>query len=218
LVKKIHVLPFEDTVKNQDDNLFEKYLKPYFLDAYRPIKKGDTFTIQKQENCIEFKVLETDPVDYCIVGPDTVIYCEGSPIKREDLSEINEIGYDQVGGCCKQLFQIRELVELPLKHPELFSTVGIKPPRGVLMYGPPGSGKTLIARAVANETAAYLYVINGPEIMSKMSGESESNLRKAFEQAEKNSPSIIFIDEIDSLAPKRDKNQGEIERRIVSQL
>jgi transitional endoplasmic reticulum ATPase len=216
--KKIHVLPFEDSVKNQDENLFEKYLKPYFLDAYRPIKKGDTFTIQKQENCIEFKVLETDPVDYCIVGPDTVIYCEGNPIKREDLSEINEIGYDQVGGCCKQLFQIRELVELPLKHPELFSTVGIKPPRGVLMYGPPGSGKTLIARAVANETAAYLYVINGPEIMSKMSGESESNLRKAFEQAEKNSPSIIFIDEIDSLAPKRDKNQGEIERRIVSQL
>jgi len=216
--KKIHVLPFEDTIKNQDENLFEKYLKPYFLDAYRPIKKGDTFTIQRQENCIEFKVLETDPVDYCIVGPDTVIYCEGSPIKREDLSEINEIGYDQVGGCCKQLFQIRELVELPLKHPELFSTVGIKPPRGVLMYGPPGSGKTLIARAVANETAAYLYVINGPEIMSKMSGESESNLRKAFEQAEKNSPAIIFIDEIDSLAPKRDKNQGEIERRIVSQL
>nr|UXY88209.1 cell division control protein 48 [Cryptomonas curvata] len=216
--KKIHVLPFEDTIKNQDENLFEKYLKPYFLDAYRPIKKGDTFTIQKQESCIEFKVLETDPVDYCIVGPDTVIYCEGNPIKREDLSEINEIGYDQVGGCCKQLFQIRELVELPLKHPELFSTVGIKPPRGVLMYGPPGSGKTLIARAVANETAAYLYVINGPEIMSKMSGESESNLRKAFEQAEKNSPAIIFIDEIDSLAPKRDKNQGEIERRIVSQL
>ena len=216
--KKIHVLPFEDTVKNQDENLFEKYLKPYFLDAYRPIKKGDTFTIQKQENCIEFKVLETDPVDYCIVGPDTVIYCEGNPIKREDLSEINEIGYDQVGGCCKQLFQIRELVELPLKHPELFNTVGIKPPRGVLMYGPPGSGKTLIARAVANETAAFLYVINGPEIMSKMSGESESNLRKAFEQAEKNSPAIIFIDEIDSLAPKRDKNQGEIERRIVSQL
>ena len=216
--KKIHVLPFADTIKNFEENLFEVYLKPYFLDAYRPIKKGDRFTIQKQDNFIEFKVIEIDPVDYCIVGPDTIIYCEGNPIKREDFSEINEIGYDQIGGCSKQLFQIRELVELPLKHPELFSTVGIKPPRGVLMYGPPGSGKTLIARAVANETGAYLYVINGPEIMSKMSGESESNLRKAFELAEKNSPSIIFIDEIDSLAPKRDKNQGEIERRIVSQL
>ena len=216
--KKIHVLPYADTIKNLEENLFEKYLKPYFLDAYRPIKKGDRFTIQKQDHSVEFKVLEIDPVDYCIVGPDTVIYCEGNPIKREDFSETNEIGYEQIGGCSKQLFQIRELVELPLKHPELFSTVGIKPPRGVLMYGPPGSGKTLIARAVANETGAYLYIINGPEIMSKMSGESESNLRKAFEQAEKNSPAIIFIDEIDSLAPKRDKNQGEIERRIVSQL
>jgi len=173
---------------------------------------------KKNERSVEFKVIEIDPIEYCIVGPDTIIYCEGSPLKRDDVSEISEIGYDQVGGCHKQLFQIRELVELPLKHPQLFNTVGIKPPRGVLMYGPPGCGKTLIARAVANETGAFLYVINGPEIMSKTSGESESNLRKAFDQAEKNSPAIIFIDEIDSLAPKRDKNQGEIERRVLSQL
>nr|UXY87219.1 cell division control protein 48 [Cryptomonas sp.] len=216
--KKIHVLPYADTVDGLSENLFDMYLKPYFLDAYRPVKKGDKFEIQKGNRCIEFKVLEIDPSDYCIVGPDTTIYCEGDALKREECSDFNEIGYDKVGGCCKQLFQIRELVELPLKHPQLFSTVGIKPPRGVLMYGPPGSGKTLIARAVANETGAFLYIINGPEIMSKMSGESESNLRKAFDQAEKNSPAIIFIDEIDSLAPKRDKNQGEVERRIVSQL
>ncbi|GJN21724.1 hypothetical protein PR202_gb09232 [Eleusine coracana subsp. coracana] len=103
----------------------------------------------------------------------------------------------------KQLAQIRELVELPLRHPQLFKSIGVKPPKGILMYGPPGSGKTLIARAVANETGAFFLVINGPEIMSKMAGESESNLRKAFEEAEKNAPSIIFIDEIDSIAPKR---------------
>merc|ERR1711879_358834 len=111
-----------------------------------------------------------------------------------------------------------EMIELPLRHPTLFKTLGVKPPRGVLLYGPPGSGKTLIARAVANETGAFFFLINGPEVMSKMAGEAESNLRRAFEEAEKNAPSIIFIDEIDSIAPKRDKTNGEVERRIVSQL
>jgi len=216
--KRIHVLPFEDTALDIKKNLFDDFLKPYFLDSYRPIKKGDSFKIKSEENFVEFKVVEIDPVDYCIVGPDTIIYCEGEPLQREKHTEDSEICYDNVGGCQKQLLQIRELVELPLRHPQLFNTVGIKPPRGVLMYGPPGCGKTLIARAVANETGAFLFSINGPEIMSKVSGESESNLRKAFEEAEKNSPSIIFIDEIDSLAPKREKNQGEIQRRIVSQL
>merc|ERR1711966_289480 len=216
--KRIHVLPFEDTILDLKQNLFEDFLKPYFLDSYRPIKKGDTLKIKNHEQSVEFKIMEIDPVDYCIVGPDTIIYCEGEPLQRDRGNADSDISYDNVGGCQKQLFQIRELVELPLRHPQLFNTVGIKPPRGVLMYGPPGSGKTLIARAVANETGAFLFVINGPEIMSKLAGESESNLRKAFEEAEKNSPSIIFIDEIDSVAPKRDKSQGEIERRIVSQL
>jgi transitional endoplasmic reticulum ATPase len=105
-----------------------------------------------------------------------------------------------------------------LRHPTLFKTIGVKPPKGILLYGPPGSGKTLIARAVANETGAFFFLINGPEIMSKLAGESESNLRKAFEEAEKNAPAIIFIDEIDSIAPKREKTQGEVERRIVSML
>merc|ERR1711966_102237 len=216
--KRIHVLPFEDTILDLKQNLFEDFLKPYFLDSYRPIKKGDTLKIKNHEQSVEFKIMEIDPVDYCIVGPDTIIYCEGEPLQREKTTEESEICYDNVGGCQKQMSQIRELVELPLRHPQLFKTIGVKPPRGVLMYGPPGSGKTLIARAVANETGAFLFVINGPEIMSKLSGESESNLRKAFEEAEKNSPSIIFIDEIDSLAPKRDKTQGEVEKKIVSQL
>jgi transitional endoplasmic reticulum ATPase len=110
------------------------------------------------------------------------------------------------------------MVELPLRHPSLFKAIGVKPPRGILLFGPPGTGKTLMARAVANETGAFFFLINGPEIMSKLAGESESNLRKAFEEAEKNSPAIIFIDELDAIAPKREKTHGEVERRIVSQL
>lgn len=167
---------------------------------------------------MEFKVIETDPGEYCVVSPDTEIFCEGEPIKREDEERLDEVGYDDVGGLRKQMAQIRELIELPLRHPQLFKSIGVKPPKGILLYGPPGSGKTLIAKAVANETGAFFFLINGPEIMSKLAGESESNLRKAFEEAEKNAPSIIFIDEIDSIAPKREKTNGEVERRIVSQL
>ena len=216
---RIHVLPIDDTVEGLTGNLFEVYLKPYFLEAYRPVHKGDIFAVRGGMRAVEFKVLETDPAPYCIVAPDTVIHCEGEPIKREDEDEsLNEVGYDDIGGCRRQLAQIKEMVELPLRHPQLFKAIGVKPPRGILMYGPPGTGKTLIARAVANETGAFFFLINGPEIMSKMAGESESNLRKAFEEAEKNSPAIIFIDEIDAIAPKREKAQGEIEKRVVSQL
>lgn len=194
------------------------YLKPYFLEAYRPVKKGDVFLVRQAMHAVEFKVVETDPAEFCIVAPDTVIHCEGEPIRREDEERLDEVGYDDIGGLGKQLAQIREMIELPLRHPTLFKTLGVKPPRGVLLYGPPGSGKTLIAKAVANETGAFFFLINGPELMSKMAGESESNLRKAFEEAERNSPAIIFMDELDSIAPKREKTNGEVERRIVSQL
>ena len=148
----------------------------------------------------------TDP------APDTVIHCEG----EEDA--LNSIGYDDIGGCRKQLATLKEMVELPLRHPSLFKAIGVKPPRGILLFGPPGTGKNLMARAVASETGAFFFLNNGPEIMSKPAGESESNLRKAFEEAEKNSPAIIFIDELDSIGPKREKTNGEVERRIVSQL
>lgn len=147
-----------------------------------------------------------------------MLYTEGEPINREDEEKLDDVGYDDIGGCRKQMAAIREMIELPLRHPQLFKTLGVKPPRGVLLYGPPGSGKTLIARAVANETGAFFFLINGPEIMSKMAGEAEGNLRKAFEEAEKNSPAIIFMDEIDSIAPNREKVHGEVERRVVSQL
>lgn len=216
--KRIHVLPFEDSIEGVTGNLFDTYLKPYFMEAYRPVRAGDCFIVRQAMHPVEFKIVETDPAEYCLVTQDTVIHCEGDPIKREDEEKLDDVGYDDIGGCRKALSLIREMVELPLRHPALFKNLGIKPPRGVLVYGPPGTGKTLIGRAVANETGANFYIINGPEIMSKMAGESESNLRKMFAQAEENSPAIIFIDEIDSIAPKREKTNGEVEKRIVSQL
>lgn len=216
---RISVLPIADSIEGLTGNLFDVFLKPYFVEAYRPVRKGDHFIVRGGMRQVEFKVVDVEPEEYAVVAQDTVIHWEGEPINREDEeNNINEVGYDDIGGCRKQMAQIREMVELPLRHPQLFKAIGIKPPRGVLMYGPPGTGKTLMARAVANETGAFFFLINGPEVMSKMAGESESNLRKAFEEAEKNAPAIIFIDEIDSIAPKRDKTNGEVERRVVSQL
>eukprot|EP00160_Parvularia_atlantis_P008069 Unigene1729_Nuclearia_a/m.5309 Unigene1729_Nuclearia_a/g.5309 ORF Unigene1729_Nuclearia_a/g.5309 Unigene1729_Nuclearia_a/m.5309 type:complete len:803 (+) Unigene1729_Nuclearia_a:133-2541(+) len=217
--QRVHILPIDDTIEGLTGNLFDTFLKPYFLEAYRPVRKGDLFLVRAAMRAVEFKVVECDPSPYCIVAPDTMIHTEGDPIKREDEEQnLSEVGYDDIGGVRKQMAQIRELVELPLRHPQLFKSIGIKPPRGILLFGPPGTGKTLIARAVANETGAFFFLINGPEIMSKLAGESESNLRKAFEEAEKHSPAIIFIDEIDAIAPKREKTNGEVERRVVSQL
>jgi transitional endoplasmic reticulum ATPase len=218
--KAIHVLPFDDTIEGITGNLFETYLKPYFLGAYRPVKKGDCFIVREGFRPVEFKVMEIDPPDteYCVVEPNCVIHYDGDPVTREDEERLDEVGYDDLGGVRKQLAAIREMIELPLRHPTLFKTLGVKPPKGVLLHGPPGTGKTMIARAVANETGAFFFLINGPEIMSKMAGDSEANLRRAFEEAEKNAPAIIFIDEIDSIAPNRDKTNGELERRIVSML
>ncbi|MCD7457058.1 AAA ATPase cdc48 [Datura stramonium] len=216
--KRIHLLPIDDTVEGLTGDLFESYLKPYFLDSYRPLRKGDIFNVRGGMRSVEFKVMETDPPECCIVTHETDIFVGDEPVKREDEDQLNGVGYDDIGGFRKQVAQIRELVELPLRHPQLFKCIGVKPPKGILLYGPPGSGKTTIARAVANETGAFFLIINGPEIMSKMAGESEGNLRKVFDEAQKNAPSIIFIDEIDSIAPKREKTHGEVERRIVSQL
>ncbi len=216
---RVAFLPIEDTIQGITGSLMETYLKPYFAGQYRPVHEGDLFVVRGGMRAVEFKVVACEPGPYCIVGPDTKLFDEGDPISREDEeNNLADVGYDDIGGCRRQMAQIRELVELPLRHPQLFKTIGIKPPKGLLLFGPPGTGKTLIARAVANETGAFFFTINGPEIMSKMAGESESNLRKAFEEAEKQSPAIIFIDEIDSIAPKRDKTNGEVERRVVSQL
>ncbi len=143
----------------------------------------------------------------CSYAPHGSHQVEGDLVKREDEgSNLNEVGYDDIGGVRKQMAQIREIVELPLRHPQLFKAIGIKPPSGILMCGPPGTGKMLMARAVANETGAFFFLINGPEILSRGDcvGGSEGYLRRAFKEAEKTSPAIIFIDEIDFIAPRRE--------------
>ncbi|CAL5002242.1 unnamed protein product [Urochloa decumbens] len=216
---RVQVTPFEDSMEGISGDLFDAYLKPYFRDYLRPLCKGDTFLVRGNMRAVAFKVVETEPGDCVIVAPDTAVFCDGAaPVKREDEERLDGPGYDDVGGVRKQLAQIRELVELPLRHPKLFRTLGVKPPKGILLYGPPGTGKTLLARAIAAESGAHFVVVNGPEIMSKVAGESEENLRKVFADAEANAPAIVFMDEIDAIAPNRDKTHGEVERRVVSQL
>ena len=181
--KTVQVLPFKDSVEGITGDVYEVFVKPYFAGKYRPLRVGDTFIARGGMRAVEFKVTSAEGPDgsdeeYCIVGDDTEIMCDAEPLGREEDGRLDEVGYDDIGGCNRQLAQIRELVELPLRHPQIFRTVGIPPPRGVLMYGPPGSGKTMIAKAVAAETGAFFFLLNGPEIMSKQAGESESNLRK----------------------------------------
>lgn len=169
---------------------------------------------------IKFMVVEAKPAKtFLIVTENTEIDFrpEAVDIGEEEERTI-EIAYEDIGGLDEEIKKIREMVELPLKHPEIFQRLGIEPPKGVLLHGPPGTGKTLLAKAVANETNSNFILINGPEIMGKFYGQSEENLRKKFADAEKNSPSIIFIDEIDAIAPKREEAHGEVERRVVAQL
>ena len=166
---------------------------------------------------IRFLVVNTNPNQPCIVSENTEVVL--SP-KAVEISEekIPEITYEDIGGIDDQVKKIREMVEIPMKHPEIFDRLGIEPPKGVLLHGPPGTGKTLLAKAVANETDANFILLNGPEIMSKFYGESEKRIREIFDEAEKTAPAIIFIDEIDAIAPKREDVQGEVERRVVSQI
>jgi transitional endoplasmic reticulum ATPase len=183
----------------------------------RAITKGDYVPVGIMGRTIDFIVTSIyPPVDAVIVGPETQVVLSE---KVEKIPrEIPRVTYEDIGGLHEAIQKIREMVELPLKHPELFERLGIEPPKGVLLYGPPGCGKTLLAKAVANETNAHFISISGPEIMSKFYGESEQRLREIFEEAKKNAPSIIFIDEIDAIAPKREEVTGEVEKRVVAQL
>jgi transitional endoplasmic reticulum ATPase len=166
---------------------------------------------------LRFLVVNTNPNQPVIITENTEVMLNPKAVEIEE-ENIPEITYEDIGGLSDEIKKIREMVEIPIKHPEIFQKLGIEPPKGVLLHGPPGTGKTLLAKAVANESEANFILLNGPEVMSKFYGESEKKIRQIFEDAEKNSPSIIFIDEIDAIAPKREDVSGEVERRVVSQI
>lgn len=186
----------------------------------RALVKGDEIIIPNialMGGFLPFVVVSTTPNGIVQVNEPTELSVKTEPVEVTQI-ERPSVTYEDIGGLEEELQRIREMIELPLKHPEVFSRLGIDPPKGVLLFGPPGTGKTLIARAVANEAGANFYAIQGPEIMSKYYGQSEERLREVFAESEKNSPSVIFIDELDSIAPRRDEVQGEVERRVVAQL
>jgi transitional endoplasmic reticulum ATPase len=194
---------------------FETYLKKQILN--KPLTRGDVLMVASIGSGLKFHVTTVSPSKHVKVNRQTKVEIRTKPVQPED-TQVPQVTYEDIGGLSKELQKIREMVELPMKSPDLFKRLGIEPPKGVFLRGPPGTGKTLIAKAVANESGANFQAINGPEIMSKFYGESEQKLREVFEQAEKNAPSIIFIDEIDSIAPKRAEVTGEVERRVVAQL
>jgi len=184
----------------------------------RVVAKGDIFQLNVMGNRIELMVTGFVPSGpAALISESTRIIISEKPVK-ENVASFGRVSYEDIGGLEEEVRKVREMIELPLKHPELFERLGVEAPKGVLLHGPPGTGKTLLARAVASEVNANFYSIGGPEIMSKFYGESEERLREIFKQAEENAPSIIFIDEIDSIAPKRDEVTGETERRVVAQL
>jgi transitional endoplasmic reticulum ATPase len=182
----------------------------------RTLVEGDTTLVMMLGHAIPFTVTKTRPHGIVKVTTETKLTILNEP--APEGKGLPRTTYEDVGGLHEEIQRVREMVELPLRHPELFQRLGIDPPKGVLLHGPPGCGKTLLARAVANESEANFFSINGPEIMSKFYGESEARLREIFQQAQQNAPSIIFIDELDAIAPKREEVTGEVERRVVAQL
>jgi transitional endoplasmic reticulum ATPase len=221
-IYKVNVQPTKSiilaptTVKIKSNTRFESFVKrklnnyPVTLDDFISISIG----ISRE---ITFKVISMKPTGVCIIKPETDLNISET-ITEEEEQGADYVTYEQVGGLDREIQRVREMVELPLRHPSLFKRLGIDPPKGVLLRGPPGCGKTLLAKAVANESEAYFISINGPEIMSKFYGESEKKLRKIFDEAQEKSPSIVFIDELDAIAPKRETVTGEVERRVVAQL
>uniref|UniRef100_A0A7C3MBL2 AAA family ATPase n=1 Tax=Archaeoglobus fulgidus TaxID=2234 RepID=A0A7C3MBL2_ARCFL len=205
-----------------------EYLKHQFLK--RPVVEGDLVPLvgspalsgfgryPQQNQALVFVAVKTEPKGPVVIDETTKVVYRDRPAKGFERFGKAGITYEDIGGLKEELQKVREIIELPLRYPEIFQRLGIDPPKGVLLYGPPGTGKTLIAKAVANEIGASFFTINGPEIMSKFYGESEQRLREIFEEAKENAPSIIFIDEIDSIAPKREEVTGEVERRVVAQL
>jgi transitional endoplasmic reticulum ATPase len=183
----------------------------------RVVAKGDTIPLNIMGRKIGFVITSTTPLDAASLIDSQTEFIIGA-VPKASAKGVPRVTYEDIGGLKNEVQKVREMIELPLRHPEIFERIGIEAPKGVLLYGPPGTGKTLLAKAVANETNANFYSIGGPEIMSKFYGESEERLRETFKQAQENAPSIIFIDEIDSIAPKREEVSGDVEKRVVSQL
>ena len=205
-------IPMPFTVASPE---FAEYIKERLIG--RPLKRGDNIEIPGAFGTpLRFVVVSTLPPQPVQITRETELVIREEAVRGE--LEIPRVTYEDIGDLEEAKQKIREMIELPLKYPELFKHLGIEPPKGVLLYGPPGCGKTLLAKAVANESGAYFIAINGPEIMSKFYGESEQRLREIFEEAQKNAPAIIFIDEIDAIAPKREEVTGEVEKRVVAQL
>jgi len=196
------------------DEDFTNFVKNRLME--RTFVEGDTTLVMMLGHPVQFTVMKTRPRGVVRLTYDTKLQILSEP--APEARGVPRTTYEDIGGLKEEIQRLREMVELPMRHPEIFQRLGIDPPKGVLLHGPPGCGKTLLARAVANESDANFFSINGPEIMSKFYGESEARLREIFQQAEKNAPAIIFIDELDAIAPKREEVTGEVERRVVAQL
>ena len=197
----------------------EGYLKEYLLGSL--LNTGDIFPLTIMGQRVDLVVISTKPSGPVLIEDSTEVTVSEESEKAVQVAKeggVPSISYEDIGGIKNEVSRLREMIELPLRHPELFKRLGVEAPKGVLLHGPPGTGKTLLAKAVAHETNANFYTIGGPEIMSKFYGESEERLREIFKKAEENAPAIIFIDEIDSIAPKREEVSGEVERRVVAQL
>ena len=218
-LKTVEAVNADQIVLSPTEKIAAEGLQEYMIYNYlnHVFTTGDSVSLNTQMGGrVQFVVTSTKPSKPVLVTENTVFKL-GTMTKAVD-SSFPRITYDELGGLKKEVQKIREMVELPMRHPELFDKIGVEAPKGVLLYGPPGTGKTLLAKAVAGETNAHFISLSGPEIMGKHYGESEERIREIFTQAEENAPSIIFIDEIDSIAPKRDEVSGELEKRIVSQL
>ncbi|MEK6877559.1 MAG: CDC48 family AAA ATPase [Thermoproteota archaeon] len=219
-IKKVDAKEAQSVVVSPIEKLSVEGLQEYMQENYdgHVLTTGDTLIVATHlGGKTQLIVTSTTPASKPVIVPDQTEFKLGSMTKSIDQS-VPRITYDDLGGLKKEVQKIREMIELPMRHPELFEKLGVEAPKGVLMYGSPGTGKTLLAKAVAGETNSHFISLSGPEIMGKYYGESEERLREIFKQAEENAPSIIFIDEIDSIAPKREEVTGEVEKRIVSQL
>jgi transitional endoplasmic reticulum ATPase len=217
VVRKIKAVPAEKVIVAPLEAI-PPIDERYLADALEsvPLIKGDNVMVPYFGGRLTFQVIGVTPAaDAVLVTQKTIFHIAE---KGETLRGVPQVTYEDIGGLKEEIQKVREMIELPLRHPEIFEKLGIEAPKGVLLYGPPGTGKTLLAKAVANESNAHFISISGPEIMSKFYGESEARLREIFKEAKEKAPSIIFIDEIDSIAPKREEVTGEVERRVVSQL